>query len=159
MGLESAWCRDGFVLENGRVLIVWANEAIEIDPASRLIHFRYELSKENQELGTAQRLPNGNTLVSELGSKPRLLELDADGKVLHECPLQPETDNAHMQTRMVRKLPNGNYLVPHLLAFQVKEYTPQGKVIHSLATDLESLGGKPAENCRLPQFDSPTGTL
>ena len=30
---------------------------------------------------------------------------------------------------MARKLPNGNYLVPHLLAFKVKEYTPEGKVV------------------------------
>jgi hypothetical protein len=51
-----------------------------------------------------------------------------------------------MQTRMARKLPNGNYLVPHLLAFKVKEYSPLGAVVHELKTDLEALGGRPAEN-------------
>ncbi|HSG68759.1 MAG TPA: hypothetical protein VLA12_00005, partial [Planctomycetaceae bacterium] len=50
------------------------------------------------------------------------------------------------QTRMARKLPNGNYLVPHLLAFKVKEYTPKGKVVQEFPTDLEELGGRPAEN-------------
>ncbi len=51
-----------------------------------------------------------------------------------------------MQTRMARKLPNGNYLVPHLLAFKVKEYRPDGSIAHEIKTDLESLGGRKAEN-------------
>jgi hypothetical protein len=36
--------------------------------------------------------------------------------------------------------------VPHLLAFAVKEYSPEGKVIHTLKTDLDELGGRAAEN-------------
>jgi len=41
-----------------------------------------------------------------------------------------------MQTRMLRMLPNGNYLAPHLLDFAVKEYDPDsGKVLRSFATD------------------------
>ena len=51
-----------------------------------------------------------------------------------------------MQTRMARKLPNGNYLVPHLLAFKVKEYDPTGKVVNVTATDLPELGGREARN-------------
>jgi hypothetical protein len=51
-----------------------------------------------------------------------------------------------MQTRMARQLKNGNYLVPHLLAFAIKEYTPDGKVVATLRTDLAELGGRPAEN-------------
>jgi hypothetical protein len=91
-------------------------------------------------------LENGNTLITELGKKPRLLEVAADGKIVVETPLLPETDNAHMQTRMARKLPSGNYLVPHLLAFKVKEYTPAGKVVREMRTDLDTLGGRAAEN-------------
>jgi hypothetical protein len=88
--------------------------------------FHYPKSPENREIGTVQRLENGRTLITELGPKPRLMEVDAAGKIVLEFPLQPETDNAHMQTRMARKLASGNYLVPHLLAFKVKEYTPKG---------------------------------
>ena len=41
-----------------------------------------------------------------------------------------------MQTRMLRLLPNGNYIAPHLLDFAVKEYVPDtGKVVRSFATD------------------------
>ena len=63
-----------------------------------------------------------------------------------DVPLQPETDNAHMQTRMARQLRNGNFLVPHLLAFAIKEYSPDGTVVKVLKTDLSDLGGRPAEN-------------
>lgn len=137
--------RDGWVLENGNCLIAWSNVVQELTQDKRVV-FEYELDPANREIGTAQRLPNGNTLVTELGTKPRLLEVDARGKLVVDCPLKPETDNAHMQTRMARKLPSGNYLVPHLLAFKLKEYTPEGQVVTEYATDLEELGGRPAEN-------------
>lgn len=137
--------RDGFILPNRNALIAWGDEVKEITRDGKVV-FRYACSPENQELGTAQRLENGRTLVSELGAKPRLLELSAEGKIEHEVSLQPETDNGHMQTRMVRKLPSGNYLAPHLLAFQVKEYSPAGEVVHKFATDFEDLGGRAAEN-------------
>jgi hypothetical protein len=51
-----------------------------------------------------------------------------------------------MQTRMARQLRNGNYLVPHLLAFAVKEYTADGKILRILRTDLDELGGRKSEN-------------
>ncbi|MCA8987536.1 MAG: hypothetical protein KDA78_07840 [Planctomycetaceae bacterium] len=140
-----AAARDGFVLENGNVLIAWVDEVKELTRSHEVV-FHYQRSAENKEIGTVQRLADGNTLITELGQKPRLLEVTSEGKIAVEVPLAPETDNAHMQTRMARKLPNGNYLVPHLLAFQVKEYTPEGKVVRSIPTDLEELGGRGAEN-------------
>ncbi len=51
-----------------------------------------------------------------------------------------------MQTRMARKLSNGNYLVPHLLAFKVKELRARWEVVREIRTDLEELGGRQAEN-------------
>jgi len=137
--------RDGFVLANGNALIAWSDEGKELTREKKIV-FHYAKSAENSEIGTVERLANGNTLVTELGKKPRLMELDAEAKAVVEFALQPETDNAHMQTRMARKLANGNYLVPHLLAFKVKQYTPQGKVVQELKTDLDELGGRKAEN-------------
>jgi hypothetical protein len=137
--------RDGFVLDNGNVLIAWGDEAQELTRDKQVV-FSYKKSPGCQELGTVERLANGRTLITELGPKPRLLEVDHDGKIAVDVSLQPETDNYHMQTRMARKLASGNYLVPHLLAFKVKEYTPEGKVVHELRTDLDELGGRKAEN-------------
>jgi hypothetical protein len=76
-----------------------------------------------------------------------------------ECPLKPKTDNAHMQTRMARKLASDNPLVPHLLASTVKEYTPRGEEANSIATDLESLGGKAAENWPFTALTLEHGTM
>ena len=137
--------RDGFVLPNGNVLVSHGNEAKEYTRAGKVV-FHYRLSKANRELGTAVRLADGKTLLVERGRKPRLVEVDAKGKILVEIPLQPGTGNAHMQTRMARKLPNGNYLVPHLLAFAVKEYDWHGKVVRVIRTDLKQLGGRKAQN-------------
>jgi hypothetical protein len=141
-----AAARDGAVLENGNVLICWTDEVRELTRAAKETVFHYRLSSENKELGTVQRLADGKTLITELGAHPVLLEVNTDGTIHRRVPLQPETDNAHMQTRMARKLANGNYLVPHLLAFKVKEYDPTGKVVREITTDREELGGRAAEN-------------
>ena len=137
--------RDGVVLPNANVLVSVGKQAQEHHPEKGLV-WSYTLDPANKELGTVFRLDNGNTLIVERGVKPRLIEVDREGKISVEVPLQPETDNGHMQTRMARKLPNGNYLVPHLLAFKVKEYTPAGKVVNVFKTDLEELGGRKSES-------------
>lgn len=139
------YARDAFVLENGNVLASIANTAKEITREGKVV-WSYKLAPENKELGTSVRLENGNTLVVERGVNPRLLEVTQSGEIAVEVPLKPETDNGHMQTRMARKLSNGNYLVPHLLAFKVNEYRPDGTIVRSFKTDLEELGGRAAEN-------------
>lgn len=137
--------RDGFVLPNGNVLVSHGSEAKEYQRDGKVV-FHYRLSAPNKELGTAVRLPNGRTMLVERGPQPRLVEVDAAGKTVATVALQPDSDNAHMQTRMARKLPGGNYLVPHLLGFAVKEYAPDGQVVRVFKTDLDELGGRRAEN-------------
>ena len=137
--------RDGSVLPNGNILISHDRSAKEYTREGKVV-FQYDLHPDNSELGTSVRLPDGNTLVVERGAKPRLREIDAKGEVQIEVPLQPETNNGHMQTRMARKLANGNYLVPHLLAFAVKEYSPTGQIVQTIPTDLPELDGRKAEN-------------
>ncbi|RAJ14033.1 beta-propeller domain-containing protein [Arenibacter echinorum] len=142
-GKKSA--RDGYVLKNGNILICWADEVREYNKQKKVV-FTYSRAEESMELGTAVRLSNGNTMITESGSNPRIVEVNKKGVVVKSVPLKPDTDNIHMQTRMARKLPNGNYLVPHLLAFAVKEYQPDGNVVNVFKTDLAELGGREAEN-------------
>ena len=78
-------------------------------------------------MNTVQAVGDGRYMLTEAGPKPRLLEVDRDGKVVVEVPLQAQTKDHHLQTRMARKLPNGNYLVPQLLDKVVREYTPDGQ--------------------------------
>lgn len=151
------YARDGMVLANGNVVVTINNVATEFLRGTQEVVWSYKLDPKNKELGTANRLPNGNTLIVERGDFPRLLEVDANGTVVVEVPLQPETENVHLQTRMARKLSNGNYLVPHLLALKVKEYTPAGKVVNVIATDLPELGGREAENWPFTAIRLPNG--
>ena len=159
---EVAWstrkgARDGYVLDNGHVLIAWAKEAVEFDKDRKPV-WSYKLDPSNGEISTAVRLDNGNTLVTELGKNPRLIEVAKDGEIKVEVKLQPETNNVHMQTRMARKLENGNYLVPHLLGFAVKEYTTDGKVVAEFKTDSEHFGGRKAKNWPFTAIRTPQGT-
>ena len=137
--------RDGFVLSNGHILVSVGNVAKEITREGEIV-WSYKLSKGNKELGSCVRLQNGNTLVVERWVKPQLLEVSMTGSIAITVPLKPETTNAHMQTRMARKLANGNYIVPHLLAFAVKEYKPDGTVVRTIKTDLAELGGRKERN-------------
>ena len=137
--------RDGFVLPNGHILVSVGNVAKEITREGEIV-WSYKLSKGNKELGSCVRLQNGNTLVVERGVRPQLLEVSKTGSIAITVPLKPETTNAHMQTRMARKLANGNYIVPHLLAFAVKEYKPDGTVVRTIKTDLPELGGRKERN-------------
>lgn len=142
---KKASARDGYVLKNGNILICWGDEVREYNKKKEVI-FTYTRAEKSMELGTAVRLKNGNTMITESGKSPRIIEVNKKGVVVKSIPLQPDTDNVHMQTRMARKLKNGNYLAPHLLAFAVKEYTPNGDVIKTFKTDADALGGRAAEN-------------
>ena len=150
--------RDGFVLPNGHILVSVGNVAKEITREGEIV-WSYKLSKGNKELGSCVRLQNGNTLVVERGVKPQLLEISTTGSIAVTVPLKPETTNAHMQTRMARKLANGNYIVPHLLAFAVKEYKPDGTVVRTIKTDLPELGGRKERNWPFTAIEVNGGNL
>ena len=124
--------RDGWALENGSFLLAVskANDfpgggAVEVTRGGRVV---WQFKGTQAEVNTVQRVGDGRYMLTEAGPKPRLLEVDRNGKVVVDVPLQAQAKDLHLQTRMARKLPNGNYLVPQLLDKVVREYTPQGKV-------------------------------
>ena len=133
--------RDGWVLPNGRVLLAVSKSkeypgggVVEIDRDGKT-HFEYQGTQ--SEVNTVQALPNGNLLITEAGAKPRILELSRDGKTVVEVAIQCQTQNHHMESRMTRKLANGNYLVPMLLDRVVREYKPDGSVAWEAKTPDE----------------------
>ena len=136
--------RDISKLSNGNYLITYANKVVEVTPEKKVV-MTY-VSVVNPELMSAQRLPNGRTLITEQGEQPRLVEADEAGIAIREIPIQPESYNTHMQSRMGRKLPNGRYIVPHRIMPFVKEYNKKGKTLRILRVDLPELGGPEANN-------------
>ncbi len=132
---------DGWVLPNGNVLLaLYGTEEfpnggiVEVDRKTKQFVFAYQ--GQQKETSTVVVLPNGNYLLTELGPEPRAVEINRSGKVVNSTPLQCQKQNFHMQTRMLRVLPNGNLIAPHLLDFAVKEYTPgSGEVLNVYPTD------------------------
>lgn len=130
--------RDGWVLDNGNVLIAVSKCAAfphggvaEITHREQVV-FKWQGTQE--EVNTVQPLDRNRLLVTEAGPKPRILEIDRKGAILLEVPIQCQLTNFHMQTRMTRKLENGNYLVPHLLDKVVREYDRTGRIVWEAAT-------------------------
>ncbi|MEO2030816.1 MAG: hypothetical protein ABGZ35_01900 [Planctomycetaceae bacterium] len=134
-------CSDGWIMPGGTVLLaVYPCETypkggvVEVDRATNAAVFAF-LGRE-KELSPAHPLSGGRFLVAELGPEPQAIVINRAGEVLSTMPFQCQTENAHMQTRMLRLLPDGNYIAPHLLDFAVKEYDPAtGDVVRVFATD------------------------
>ncbi len=130
--------RDGWILPDDNVLLTLTKSkdlpgggVVEVTPKGETV---FEFKGTQSEVNTAQRLANGNTLISEAGDKPRLLEVNKQGKIVIEVPLKAQTKDHHLQTRMARRLPNGHYLVPELLDRVVREYTPSGEIVWEVKT-------------------------
>ena len=132
---------DGWMLENGNVLLaIYPSKrfpkggVVEINPKTNEIAFEYQ--GQQKEISTAVALKDGSFLVAELGNVPRAIVVNRSGEIVKEMPFACQKKNAHMQTRMLRVLPNGNLIAPHLLDFAVKEYDQEsGKVVRSFPTD------------------------
>ena len=131
---------DLWLLANGNVLLATGPACIaEVTPEKRIV-WQYE-SKPKEgyqgrvEVHAFQRLDDGMTMIAESGNG-RIIEVDRDGKIVHEVPLTIDKPNPHHDTRMARKLPNGHYLVCHEADGKVREYDRTGKVVWSYALDL-----------------------
>jgi hypothetical protein len=130
---------DAHILPNGNVLLQqgWT-KVQEVTPDKQVV-WEYDAAKANGaqpvQIHAFQRLDNGFTMVAESGPA-RIIELDKDGKLQHEVKLKVDHHNTHSDTRLVRKLANGNYLVAHESDGFVREYDAQGKVVWEFEVPL-----------------------
>jgi outer membrane protein assembly factor BamB len=119
---------------------------VEVDPRTSKIVWEYDAKKSNGnegkpvEVHAFQRLANGATMIAESGPA-RIIEVDRDGTLLRQIKLQVANPRPHGDTRLVRKLENGHYLVCHESQGAVREYDSAGKVVWDYAVPL--FGQKP----------------
>jgi outer membrane protein assembly factor BamB len=146
--------RDGWVQPNGDILLTLSKGRDYPGGGVVLVNREnavlFEFRGTQSEVNTSQLLSNGNILLTEAGANPRILEVDRSGKIVVEVPIQTTVTNHHMQSRMTRKLENGNYLVPQLLDRVVREYSPKGEVVWEYKTPDEPKECWPFTAIRIP---------
>ena len=122
------------LLPNGNILtqLGW-QRVVEVAPDKQIV-WEYDSSKMNGNAGqpvevhAIQRLDSGLTMIAESGPA-RIIEVDREGKIRHEVKLKVDRPNAHSDTRLVRKIANGNYLVAQENDGFVREYDSTSKVV------------------------------
>ncbi len=173
---EMPWggIHDLHVLPNGNIMVQkGASKIVEIDRQSRNVVWSYDATNSNGNRGKRvevhafQPLPGDRVMIAESGPA-RIIEIDRAGKILHEMRLKTEHPDAHSDTRLVRKLSNGHYLVSHEADGAVREYTPDGKVVWEFSVPLfgherrdghgpEAFGNKVFSAVRLPSGNTLVG--
>jgi WD40 repeat protein len=133
------------LLPNGNILMPTDDvTVVEMTPDKKVVwkHVSEPAGddKGKVEIHAFRRLPDGLTMIAESGNK-RIIEVDAQDRVVRSIPLVVDHPNPHRDTRRVRKLANGHYLVCHEADGTVREYDGAGKVVWSYKLDL---AGRPA---------------
>jgi hypothetical protein len=128
------------VLPNGNMLLhTGPATVVELTPEKKVV-WQYVARPRGGydgpvEIHAFQRLKGGLTMIAESGNR-RIVEVDRDGRIVHQIPLTVDHPNPHRDTRLARKLENGHYLVCHEGDGVVREYDGTGKVVWSYALDL-----------------------
>jgi hypothetical protein len=142
---EMPWgpIHDVHVLDNGHIMVQQGPAVVtEIDPATKEVVWSYDSARRGGnegrrvEVHAFQPLEDGRVMIAESGAS-RIIEIDREGQILKEIPLHVEHSDAHRDTRLVRKLARGNYLVCHEGDGAVREYDGEtGAVVWEFAVPL-----------------------
>lgn len=127
---EVTWggIHDIHVVNNERVFVQQGPaKVVGIDLQTKEIVWHYDSATQNGNEGKAvevhafQPLTNGNVMIAESGIG-RIIEVDHEGTIEKETKLKVNRPHPHTDTRLVRKLASGNYLVCHEGDGFVREY-------------------------------------
>jgi hypothetical protein len=144
---------DAWVLPNGNILFQegWT-KIVEVTPEKKAV-WNYDSAKMNGnegkrvEVHAFQRLEDGLTMIAESGPA-RIIEVDKAGRIQREVKLKVNHPNPHSDTRLVRKIANGNYVVAHESDGFVREYDAAGRIVWDYEVPLF---GKPRKGGHGPE--------
>ncbi len=149
---EMKWggIHDIHVLESGNILTrKGKSQVVEIDRETKQVVWTYDSATQNGnegknvEVHAFQPLENRNVMIAESGTA-RIIEVDRVGKLLSEVKLKVDNPHPHTDTRLARKLSNGNYLVCHEGDGALREYNGESEVVWEYAVptfDQEARNG------------------
>ncbi|MFO1093908.1 MAG: PQQ-binding-like beta-propeller repeat protein [Planctomycetaceae bacterium] len=113
-------------------------QLIEVDLKTGATVWEYDAAADAEgapiEVHAFQRLDGQRTMIAESGPA-RLIEVGADGKLLHTVPLKIDQPHHHHDTRLVRVI-DGHYLVCHENDGVVREYRSDGKIVWDFPVPL-----------------------
>lgn len=153
---EMPWggIHDIHLLANGNILTRQGRATVvEIDRESKQVVWQYDSSQRNGndgqpvEVHAFEPLGDGRIMIAESGPA-RIIEIDRDGVIQRQIPLVVEHPNPHTDTRLVRKLANGDYLVAHEADGKVRQYDDAGEVVWEYEVPMF---GKPATKGHGPE--------
>jgi hypothetical protein len=118
------------LLPNGNLLIVCGPTVQEIDKDKKVIH---EIGRPIISAAeSAQRLPNGHTVIADNG-KHQVVELDDKDKVVWTFDVPNDNKRPNPTMRQMRRLENGNTLICASTEDKVMEVSPDKEVVWSYA--------------------------
>lgn len=142
---EMPWggIHDIHVLPNGHIMVQERmRKIVEIDPKTKKVVWSYDADNSNGNKGKRievhafQPLDNDRIMIAESGAG-RIIEIDRSGKIHHEVTLKINDPHPHRDTRLVRKIANGNYLVCHEGDGVLREYDGKsGKLVWEFEVPL-----------------------
>jgi hypothetical protein len=114
------------LLPNKNILINNGNTVEEITPDKKVVWKVGRPIVMNAE--SAQRLPNGNTVIADNGPM-KVIEIDKDMKVVWEFAVPNDNKRKTPTMRQVRRLENGNTLISASTEDKVIEVAPDKKIV------------------------------
>ena len=149
---EMKWgpIHDLHVLPSGNLMVQQGpSKVVEIDVKEKKVVWSYDSANANGNAGkrievhSFQPLDDGRVMIAESGAQ-RIIEVDRNGKLLKQITLKVDHPNPHTDTRLVRKLASGNYLVCHEADGAIREYDgANGAVVWEYAVPLFGKQPKP----------------
>lgn len=148
---EMPWggIHDIHLLPNGHFMVQRGGaEIVEIEPENGQVVWSYDSGKQGGndgkpvEVHSFQPLADGGVMIAESGPA-RIIEITRDGKIQKTIPLKVENPHPHTDTRLVRKLDDGHYLVCHEGDGKVREYDGDGKIVWEYKVPM--FGKEPAD--------------
>lgn len=134
-------CQDAWLLADGNVLLSGGNQVKVVRPDKSIVWEYTSPSGVAVEIHNCQPLSDGRTVIGE-GGTGRILELDANGKIVKEIKLSLG-GGAHGEFRQVRKTRQGGYVFCNKGPQILFETDADGKTLRRIsAEDMAKQGVK-----------------